>query len=449
MSKITTTHEIKQMQLTKIIPADNNPREITPEARAGLQASLERFGLLDVLVVNKRTGRLVKGHQRLELLLVSGVKRAPVLLVDFDEITEKAANVSLNNQDLAGRFTDAVLPLIEELKAQMQGDALSLRIDELRNQIAAAEPIGPADGLTDPDAIPEPPAKPITRPGDLWLLGEHRVLCGDSTKEADVARLMDGEKAGLLFTSPPYGQQRDYTEASKEHTADWDKLMCGVFANIPMADDGQVLVNLGLIHRDNEWIPYWENWIQWMRQQGWRRFGWYVWDQGSGLPGHWAGRLAPSFEFIFHFNQQSISPKKIIPTKLESQKHPSTSMGFNPNKQGGSRPATSVDKLGQPFKIPDSVIRINRSSTMGSQHPATFPCPFACFILQTYSCEKFGIFDPFLGSGTTLIAAEQLGRRCFGMEIEPRYCDVIVKRWEEFTGQKAKRIAPDAVIPKR
>jgi hypothetical protein len=81
--------------------------------------------------------------------------------------------------------------------------------------------------------------------------------------------------------------------------------MRGVFANLPMAANGQVLVNLGLIHRDNEVIPYWDGWLDWMRTQGWRRFAWYVWDQGPGLPGDWNGRLAPSFEFVFHFNRQA------------------------------------------------------------------------------------------------------------------------------------------------
>ena len=90
---------------------------------------------------------------------------------------------------------------------------------------------------------------------------------------------MNGEKADLCFTSPPYGQQRDYEEA-KEIVQDWDALMSGVFSNLRMKEDGQVLVNLGLIHRNNEVQLYWENWVQWMRDHGWRRFGWYVWNQG-------------------------------------------------------------------------------------------------------------------------------------------------------------------------
>ena len=107
---------------------------------------------------------------------------------------------------------------------------------------------------------------------------------------------MGGEEADVCFTSPPYAQQRDY----KTGPQDWDALMQGVFSILPVNHGAQVLVNLGLVHHDGEWLPYWDGWIEWMRAAGWRRFGWYVWDQGPGLAGDWNGRLAPSHEFVFH-----------------------------------------------------------------------------------------------------------------------------------------------------
>jgi len=299
------------------------------------------------------------------------------------------------------------------------------------------------------DDIPEPPIEPITQPGDLWILGEHRLLCGDSTNADDVSRLMNGEKAGLCFTSPPYGQQRDYTAESKAKVADWDGLMRGVFGNLHMADDGQVLVNLGLIHRDHEWVPYWDGWIEWMRSQGWKRFGWYVWDQGSGMPGDWNGRFAPSHEFVFHFNRKSVKPEKTVATKPESQKKALQSIKRIKNgelvsaqrdKDGTVRPITgSCDTLGQSHKIPDSVIRIGRNTINDiarQNHPATFPVGFPSLAIQSWPGL---IYEPFCGSGTTLIAAQQLGRKCYGMEISPQYCDVIVKRWEQLTGMVAVR----------
>ncbi|MFH1732787.1 MAG: DNA modification methylase, partial [Planctomycetota bacterium] len=426
---ITTTHEIKQMQLSKIIPADYNPREITPEARAGLQASLERFGLLDVLVVNKRTGRLVKGHQRLELLLASGVKRAPVLLVDFDEITERAANVSLNHQGLTGRFTEAVLPLIEELKAQMQGDALSLRIDELRKQIAAAEPAEPVDGLTDPDAVPEPPRKAITKPGDLWLLGEHRVLCGDSTKADDVERLMDGEKADFIFTDPPYGHNNN---DGGDLIHNWEKALgkpeTKSSAARPIANDSPedaarlytafLKIANGLLRSGGCCCcccggggpdPQFGRWsLEMDREIGFKMA--VVWDKG-GMGMGWHYRR--NYEFV------------LIAEKPGGPCH----------WYGG-------------HDVPNVIRDIGKIIPTADQHPTEKPVALPAFFIPLHSQAGEIVLDPFLGSGTTLIAAEQLGRRAYGIEIEPRYVDVCVRRWEEFTGKKAKRIGPDAVIPR-
>jgi len=185
-------------------------------------------------------------------------------------------------------------------------------IDELLAELDATP-----EGETDADEAPAVQAEVKTKPGDVWLLGKHRLMCGDSTDAAAVDALMDGKKADLCFTSPPYGNQRDYTTGG---ISDWDKLMRGVFGCLPMANSGQVLVNLGMIHRDNEWMPYYDNWIQWMREQGWRRFGFYVWDQGPGLPGDWAGRLAPAHEFIFHFNKQAQKPKKRKTANMQERK---------------------------------------------------------------------------------------------------------------------------------
>jgi DNA modification methylase len=291
---------------------------------------------------------------------------------------------------------------------------------------------GPAE--VEEDEVPEPPADPITKPGELWILGEHRLLCGDSTKAEDVARLMDGAKADLCFTSPPYGQQRDYTEEGKAKVADWDGLMRGVFANLPMTDAGQVLVNLGLIHREGEWIPYWDGWIAWMREQGWRRFGWYVWDKLAGMPGDWNGRLAPAHEFIWHFNRKAVYPTKFIECAHAGRVVKSSSVG----KDGALRVFTSTKNSNaiQSHKIADSVFRFGSAKGHGLDHPAVFPPSLPMHAMRSWDGD---IYEPFCGSGTTLIAAEQLGRKCYGMEISPAYCDVIVKRWETLTGKKAER----------
>jgi DNA modification methylase len=279
--------------------------------------------------------------------------------------------------------------------------------------------------------------KTVSQLGDIWNLGKHRLLCGDATDNTAINKLMGGEKASLLFTSPPYGNQRSY----KIGTIDWTTLMCGVCKNIPYKNDTQVLINLGLIHRDNEWQPYWEEWLKWMPANSWRRFGLYVWDQGSGLPGDWNGRLAPAFEFIFHFNKEAKQPNKIIKCSSAGKAVPI-------DKRGGLRKNNGLDAerwthAGVPvqeWRIPDSIIHINRQATSGieREHPAVFPVPFPEFIIRTYSNEGEIVYEPFAGSGSTIIAAENTNRRCYAVELSPEYVDVIIRRYQRmFEGQEA------------
>lgn len=264
--------------------------------------------------------------------------------------------------------------------------------------------------------------------------GGHRVMCGDSTNPEHVQKLMGGKLADLCFTSPPYAQQRDY----KGGVLPWDALMQGVFSVVPVTREAQVLVNLGMVHREGEWMPYWEGWIGWMRAAGWRRFGWYVWDQGPGLPGDWNGRLAPSHEFVFHFNRVAEQARKTKPNK-----HAGDRLG-----PGGLRGAdgTVGRKTGegnpiQSHRIPDSVIRVTRHhgalpGKVGS-HPAIFPVALVAELLTAFSDPGDTIYEPFCGSGTSIIGAERNGRLCRAMELAPEYTDVAVRRWELFTGNKA------------
>ena len=287
---------------------------------------------------------------------------------------------------------------------------------------AAVEPVD------DPaDAAPEPPRRAITRTGDLWRLGAHRLLCGDSTDAATVARVMGDDRAALLFTSPPYGNQRDYTTGG---VSDWDALMQGVFAHLGAAlrTDAQVLVNLGLIHRDGEWQPYWSAWLDWMRARGWRRFGLYAWDQGPGLPGDWNGRLAPAFEFVFHFNREARQANKIVPCKWAG----------TPNKGSGLRAAdgevkayTHIGLPVQEMRIPDSVLRITRHKGRGieTEHPAVFPIALPEFLMRAFTDEGDLVFEPFSGSGTTLLAGQRTGRRVAAIEVAPAYVDLAAARW--------------------
>jgi DNA modification methylase len=206
---------------------------------------------------------------------------------------------------------------------------------------------------------------------------------------------------------------------------------------LPAKRDAQVLVNLGLVHHDGEWQPYWEGWIEWMRSAGWRRFGWYVWDQGPGLPGDWNGRLAPSHEFVFHFNRVAERARKTKESAMAGL--PVGGRGLRA-KDGGISRKTNEGGVYQPTKIPDSVVRVMRhKGGLGEagSHPAPFPVDLVSEMLAAFSDPADIVFEPFCGSGTQLISAQKNGRSCYGMEISAAYVDVSVKRFQGFAGRAA------------
>lgn len=291
------------------------------------------------------------------------------------------------------------------------------------------------------DDVPESVGKVVVRPGDLFILGRHRLLCGDSRNVSDVARLMAGRRARLCFTSPPYGGQRKYTgEIELQSEGSWFDLMRGVFGtlNTVMEADGQVLVNLGLVHTDGEVDEYWRDWLDFMRVEGWRRFAWYVWDQGSGLPGHWQGRYAPSFEFVFHFNKVGIQPTKFI-AKAEGSIRDRTGDAAMRGDAGETQRMGNGKSSLSPTKIPDSVIRITRQTGRvmpDKHHSAVFPVRLPAFVMQSW---RGLAYEPFTGSGSSIIAAEQLGEDCYGMEISAEYCQMAIERWVRLTGGEPRR----------
>ena len=234
MSKINVKPEISELKITEIYPSPYNPREISQEALAGLRHSLEKFGLVDLLVVNKRNMRIISGHQRYKILQDDGVETVTAILVDLDEISEMAMNVTLNSQEIAGVWTEAIMPILDKLRSGMSEDYLSLRMDSLRAELSELEIENMGAGETLPDDIPDIPEEPMTRPGDLWILGEHRLLCGDSTSDLDVSRLMDGQKASLFATDPPYCV--DYTGADRPNGGkDWSDTFREIDISDPVA----------------------------------------------------------------------------------------------------------------------------------------------------------------------------------------------------------------------
>jgi DNA modification methylase len=426
--------KIEQIKIRELKENPKNPRLNDPAVDA-VARSIQAYGFNNPIITDEQLN-IAAGHTRLKAAIKLGLETVPVIRVPGLIGTKFTGYAIADNQTatIATWDDDVLKQLVAALNEDDSFDLLDLGFDEHALSVLLEAP-------TDEDkenAVPDIPKIPITKLGDVWLLGDHRLICGDATNEVQVKILMEKETSSLCFTSPPYNKQRDY----KNKIVDWDALMIGAFRCLPVKDDGQVLVNLGLIHREGKWVEYWRVWMNFMIDAGWNNFGWYVWDQGSGLPGDWNGRLAPSFEFIFHFNRAAIKLNKCIKTKPDTVKRGRKSKNGKGLRgtDGVVRGISSPSKVGQKYKIPDSVLRITRNmSSSRHHHPATFPVALPELILQTYSQSSHICYDPFVGSGTTIIAAEKLNRRCFAIEIDPGYCDVVVERWEQFTGGKAER----------
>lgn len=247
----------------------------------------------------------------------------------------------------------------------------------------------------------------------------------------------------LVVTSPPYDQQREYDAGG---ITDWRSLVSGVLT--PTVENGstQVLVNLGLVHRDGVVIPYWQGLLDDMTNAGWRHFGWYVWDQGPGMPGDWNGRLGPAHEWIFHFNHVARKPNKTVQSKYAGYVRSKPQGGIRRPDGTMSGWSHGVEPT-QDLKIPDSVVRITRHKHTGgieAGHPAVFPVAFAAELILAYSQPAELVMDPFCGSGSSGVAAVEWGRRFLGIELSPAYFDIACRRIEAALKQPSMFAAPPA-----
>ena len=441
---VNMSNAIEMWPVERLVPYSRNARTHSAEQVSRIAASIVEFGFTNPLLVGE-DGVIIAGHGRFAAACKLELTHVPVVVLDHLTPTQRKAYILADNRLALDAGWDQEMLALEMAELSDAGFDLELTgfsddelDDMLRDVVDASDaPQEQTEGAADQDGdefIPEVSTVLITRPGDIWLMGEHRLVCGDSTDKSVMASLMDGERATLLFTSPPYANQRSYTTGG---ISDWDSLMQGVFgASMTVLDEAaQVLVNLGLVHREGSVIQYWNDWLSWMPAQGWRFFGWYIWDQMAPVPGDWAGRLGPRHEFIFHFNRKARKPNKTVPCKFAGKYQHlrgDGSGGDLRNPDGSIGEWCHAHKPTQEYRIPDSVIPVMRQrGAIGKDidHPAVFPVALPEFAMQSYTDVGDIVLEPFSGSGTSIIAAEQAGRRMRAVELAPAYVDVAVKRW--------------------
>lgn len=374
----------RRVPVSELKPNPKNWRTHPPEQADAMRGILAEVGFADAALARETPDglQLIDGHLRAD---IAPDAEMPVLVLD---VTEEEADRILATHDpiaaMAGSDANALAELLDGMK--FDNDATQSMLDDLADGVIDDAPVD-----IEEDETPEPPAEPITQLGDLWQLGRHRLLCGDCTNEGDVSRLLDNHTIDAVLTDPPYGIKRDKgfsgsdgfngnktLKPIKRRTYDdnWD-------SSRPSADTFTQLTAtapLSIIFGGNffaDLLPVSTHWL--------------VWDKEQTMP---------------TFGDCELAWTNSTRTSVTLYKHAWNGL---------------IGKEKERY------------------HPTQKPVALFASILNDYTDDGETIFDPFLGSGTTLIAAEQLDRTCYGMEISPSYCDVIVERWENLTGDKAKK----------
>lgn len=371
-----------------------NARKRTDRSVSLIKESLKRYGAARSIVIDE-DNRILAGNGTIEGAKAAGIKNLRVIETDGTEIIavkrtglseeEKVGLALADNRtsDLSDWDADMLKQLSEE-----QDITPWFEEDDLAEIIGEVEQL-PAEGLTDADDVPEAPEDPITKPGDLWILGNHRLLCGDSTNPQHVERLMDGKKADMVFTDPPYGVEYDSGWQNKLGQIKNDDTILEIAPIIWqfLAEDSAAFV-----WTSHHVYPIWRQQFESFYKQT------IIWRKAGGGMGDLKGQYAPDYEMALFCTKGS------------------------PKFQG---------KRGM------AVWDIGKDRASDYVHPTQKPVALAEQALADFTKSGHFVLDLFGGSGSTLIACEKTSRHCRMMELDPVYCDVIVKRWEDFTGNTA------------
>lgn len=407
---------IERIAIDKLNPAAYNPRKDLQPGDAEydkLYNSIEAFGYVEPIVWNERTGNVVSGHQRLKILIARGEKDAQCSVVDLDDASEKALNVAMNK--ISGDWDMFKLgDLMKDLDAVGYDlDLTGFDMPDIAELLGESKP-NISDDFDVDEAMEANPDTTRVQRGEIWQLGKHRVMCGDSTSKEDVAALMGGEKAVLYLTDPPYAV--DYVDKAR----DMNKL--GYVHS--RATLSSAIVGDGI--EAGQEVGLWKSVFELAMSDALTdHAAWYVWHGGSRAMLAMCNLLV-ELGLLFH---QTIVWRKnnFVIGRCDYQAN-SEACFYGWVK--GNRP---------PFygaKNQTTVWDISRD-TNKPDHPTQKPVELFVIPIENHTKPSEIIYDSFLGSGSALVAAEKTGRVCYGMEISPHYCDVIIARWEAATGEQA------------
>lgn len=379
---------IEKIEINKLKPATYNPRQISTKDFKSLKESINKFGLVDPIIVNK-CYTIIGGHQRYKICKDLDYKDIGCIILDLNKEQERELNIRLNKN--TGEFDMDILANEFDIDQLVDWGFKHIDLDINIDKIT--------EGNTEDDHIPEVKESRV-KLGDVWQLGKHRLMCGDSTKESDVNKLMNGDKADMVFTDPPYNV--DYDGGSKKREKikndklnDFSQFLNSCFSNMHLfMKDGSCIY---VTHSEVERLSFTET----FKMVGFQLSSIIIWVKNNST---------------FSMN------------KDYKWKHEPIIYGW---KKG------SHNFYGD--NTQDTVWLYDRPSK-SKLHPTTKPIELINKAIKNSSKKNEIVLDIFLGSGSTLIACEKTNRVCYGMELDTKYCDVIIERWEQFTGQKASKL---------
>ena len=459
MTPVHTPNGIEHRPIDALMPYAGNARTHSEEQIEQLVRSIRRFGFTNPLLIGK-DGTIIAGHARVIAARQLDMAEVPCIVLDhLSEAEQRALVLADNKLALNAGWDEAMLRA--ELQALQDEDfdveVIGFNDEEFRALLAdPASDDQAAEQASGEDSAPEAPADPVTRAGDIWVIGPHRLICGDCRELAVVKAVLNGAAVNVAITSPPYASQREYDSSSgfkpipPDQYVDWFRAVANNVQAV-LAADGSWFVNIKAHAEDGERSLYvMDLVIAHKRQWGWRFVDDLLWRKtDNGVPGGWPNRFKNAHEPVFHLCRQSaikFRPQAVGHASEDcfdySPDNPKSTSGsglLGTGARGGAAGESgSTDEDGRHGGIarPSNVIECKTESTQGS-HSAPFPRALVEFFVKAFSDLGDNIFDPFTGSGTTLAAAHVLGRTGYGCEISPAYCDVILSRIGKLAGQEA------------